>query len=384
MGSGVQEAEGGGRLPGDSRRSSTTRTANPSPPQSSTWSRFESPEPWKLSYLEVGDGWQAKCRKIMRQQNVRHAYQNERVQHLIAVCIIGNFITNVVQKEIDPLEDLYTETWCQLELAWNIIFLLELVWNAYSHWFREFIFSGWNLFDVVVMTVSIPTMATADVNAVKRLRLLRAFRALRFFHRIDSLDKILTALARGVPGMLNAGAVMTLVMCIYGIVGVNLWCDFGEGGVFLNMLGEEVPLVTPRGLSYGEEYWGTFLRALYSLFQVLTGDSWSEAIARPTLFISGGGVAGLYWCSFVMLQGFVLENLVVSVLLDQLVMKEEESGQLKRQGSMLLEEKDARVLRMEERVAEIEDRIAARLDRLVRGAEGLRCQLLAEARSRSR
>ena len=35
---------------------------------------------------------------------------------------------------------------------------------------------------------------------------------------------------------------------------------------------------------YGQEYWGNFMKSLYTLFQVLTGESWSEAVARPILF----------------------------------------------------------------------------------------------------
>jgi hypothetical protein len=41
-----------------------------------------------------------------------------------------------------------------------------------------------------------------------------------------------------------------------------------------------VPYTTPRGQSYGEEYFGNFAAALFTLFQALMGDSWSEAIAR--------------------------------------------------------------------------------------------------------
>ena len=52
----------------------------------------------------------------------------------------------------------------------------------------------------------------------------------------------------------------------------------------VNVNGENISLVTNRGLSYGEEYYGTFFRSLYTLFQVLTGESWSEVVARTTIF----------------------------------------------------------------------------------------------------
>lgn len=43
-----------------------------------------------------------------------------------------------------------------------------------------------------------------------------------------------------------------------------------------------VEFTSPRGLSFGEEYFGTFTKALYTLFQLLLGDSWSEVVTRST------------------------------------------------------------------------------------------------------
>ena len=40
---------------------------------------------------------------------------------------------------------------------------------------------------------------------------------------------------------------------------------------------------TARGYHHGEEYFGTFSRALYTMFQVMTGEAWSEMVARPLL-----------------------------------------------------------------------------------------------------
>jgi hypothetical protein len=55
------------------------------------------------------------------------------------------------------------------------------------------------------------------------LRNLRAFRVFRLFKRIKSLNKILQALARAVPGVVNAFAVLLLVMSVYAILGVEIF-----------------------------------------------------------------------------------------------------------------------------------------------------------------
>jgi len=71
----------------------------------------------------------------------------------------------------------------------------------------------------------------------------------------------------------------------------------------------------------GEDYYGTFFRALYTLFQVMTGESWSEAVVRPTLAVFEAnpnkslGVAFL-WVSFIIIHSVVLLNIVVTFVLD--------------------------------------------------------------------
>jgi len=79
--------------------------------------------------------------------------------------------------------------------------------------------------------------------------------------------------------------------------------------------------ITGRGYHHGWEYYGTFMRALYTLFQVMTGESWSEAIARPLLFASSldATLVGIFFVSFILLTQIVMTNVVVAVLLDKFV-----------------------------------------------------------------
>ena len=76
-------------------------------------------------------------------------------------------------------------------------------------------------------------------------------------------------------------------MCIYAILAVEFFGKFGaekcDGASALadtdcweNINGMSIQLVTARGFTYGSEYYGTFFRALYTLFQVMTGESWAE------------------------------------------------------------------------------------------------------------
>ena len=77
--------------------------------------------------------------------------------------------------------------------------------------------------------------------------------------------------------------------------------------------------MTARGYTNGYEYYGTFSRALYTLFQVMTGESWSEAIARPLIFglEKNAFLPAAFFVSFIILTQIVLVNVVVAVLLDK-------------------------------------------------------------------
>jgi len=82
--------------------------------------------------------------------------------------------------------------------------------------------------------------------------------------------------------------------------------------------------MTVRGYTIGDEYYGTFTRSLYTLFQVLTGESWSEAIARPLIFgfpseEGGAAFVAIFFTSFILLMQIVLINVVVAVLLENFV-----------------------------------------------------------------
>merc|ERR1712137_955023 len=71
--------------------------------------------------------------------------------------------------------------------------------------------------------------------------------------------------------------------------------------------------------------YGDFMRALYTLFQVMTGESWSEAVVRPLLFglyKNNALFVGIFFVSFIILTEIVLINVVVAVLLENFVISD--------------------------------------------------------------
>eukprot|EP00928_Gymnodinium_smaydae_P029380 TRINITY_DN22145_c0_g1_i1.p1 TRINITY_DN22145_c0_g1~~TRINITY_DN22145_c0_g1_i1.p1 ORF type:complete len:418 (-),score=47.22 TRINITY_DN22145_c0_g1_i1:181-1434(-) len=252
------------------------------------------------------------------------AFYNHYYCQIGVACLIGaNFFINVIQAQIDPTGLLYAGVFDASELLFNILFLIELIINMYAHWLCDFWRSSWNVFDFIVVTIGWLFQFDAPLpGPMKLLRMMRAFRVFRLFKRIESLRKIMQSLTRAIPGMMNAFLIQLIVMCIYAIIAVDQFHRHGIGGQFVNEQGATVSYETARKLDYGFEYFGTFTRALYTMFQCLTAESWSEGVARPLYMSNDGTLAvftAFFFVSFNILCGFVLVNVVVAVLLEKMV-----------------------------------------------------------------
>ncbi|KAL1525316.1 hypothetical protein AB1Y20_020177 [Prymnesium parvum] len=295
-------------------------------------------ERWQqfLSYVEATNPVVPPRRGILRfQRDAQRMYNHKSVQLGIAALIFANFFANILEAQIDPFGREYPVAFLAVEDTFNYIFLVELIINAYAHWFALFIASKWNWFDVLVVFVGVLSIARVSLpGPFALLRMLRAFRVFRLFKRIKSLQKVIIALLSAVPGMLNAGFINVLIMCIYAIIGVEYFGEFGKGDehteedgaghilnvshrFYVNMNNASIESVDSRGLYYGDEYFGTFSRASFTLFQVLTGESWSEIVARPVVFGQREIAGTVYYTSYILLNAFVLINIVIGVLLEK-------------------------------------------------------------------
>ena len=117
--------------------------------------------------------------------------------------------------------------------------------TRYAHWLDDFWGSGWNVFDFIVVMVSIVSVLPfSDLPGIAILRLLRAFRVFRLFKRLESLRKIIMAIEAAIPGVINAFSILLLVIALYAILGVEFFS------------------ITNR------EYFGDFGRSMFTLFQV--------------------------------------------------------------------------------------------------------------------
>jgi len=165
------------------------------------------------------------------------------------------------------------------------------------------------------------------------LRMLRAFRIFRLFRFVPSLRQMIDSLIGAAAGVSYALVVLLIIMCIFSVLSVDffsgLYSDCKESTSEDPPRGRdqdpEGVRITSRDLCFGADYYGDFLSSLYTMFQILTGESWSEAAVRPILnYFSSREMykEAVFFASFFMVyivvSSFVLLNVFVAILLDSL------------------------------------------------------------------
>lgn len=163
------------------------------------------------------------------------------------------------------------------------IFVAEIVikWLAYG---RAFFKSGWNWFDFLIVAIAlVPASGPFEI-----LRALRILRVLRLFSQVPKLRAIVESLMRALPGMGWTALLLLLVFYIFAVMGTMLF-------------GEAFP-----------EYWGSLGASLFSLFQIMTLESWSSGIARPML--EAFPWVWAFFVPFILVSSFMVLNLFIAII----------------------------------------------------------------------
>ncbi len=131
-----------------------------------------------------------------------------------------NFFVNATESQVSDVltneDGSLTDIGANLERLdefFTIIFAVELSINMFAHWFRPFISDGWNIFDLVVVLMSLVALGPVQIP-VNVIRSLRALRVIRLFGRLKGLKNIIMALASSVVPVLQALLILLIVCSI--------------------------------------------------------------------------------------------------------------------------------------------------------------------------
>lgn len=176
------------------------------------------------------------------------------------------------------------------------VFTIEIVLRIYIHR-SSFFKDPWSLFDFAIVTISlVPANESFSI-----FRILRVLRLLRLITVVPQMKKIVEALINVVPSMISIAGLMSLIFYIFSIMATNLY-------------GKTFP-----------QWFGSLGDSFYTLFQIMTLESWSMGIVRPVM--EQHPYAWVFFLPFIFIATFVMINLIIAVIVDAmsiLTQKEEE------------------------------------------------------------
>ncbi len=208
--------------------------------------------------------------------------ESSRVQGWIVALILVN--AAILGLETSPP---IMERWGTLLLTLDrlclAVFVVEIALKvaAYQRYFWR---SGWNVFDILVVAVAL--VPGAGPWAV--LRSLRVLRVLRLLTVIPALRKVVAAFLHSIPGLAGVVAVMAIFFYTAGVLATRLF-------------GGDYP-----------DWFGSLGRSLYTLFQVMTLESWSMGIVRPVM--ESHPWAWAFFVPFIIIATFTILNLFIGII----------------------------------------------------------------------
>ena len=177
-----------------------------------------------------------------------------------------------------------------LDILITAIFVIEIsIRFAAEERKLDFFKSGWNIFDVLVVTVSLIPIDNTDMALIARL--VRVFRVLRMVSIVPELRMLLNSLLIALPRLGYVMALMFIIFYMYAAVGSLV---FGHINQFL---------------------WGDIARAMLTLFRVMTFEDWTDVMYEV---MEVYGWSWIYFVSFIFLTAFAFLNMVIGIVVNVL------------------------------------------------------------------
>ena len=220
------------------------------------------------------------------QQRLRDWLEQPRVGTAITAVIIVNAIalgletSDVVMARFGPLIVL-------IDLACLAVFVVEILAKLFAYRLA-FFRNGWNLFDFAIVGVAL----VPSGQGLSVLRALRILRVLRVISVAPRLRRVVEGFIIALPGMGSVFLLMAIIFYIGAVMATKLFSN-------------SFP-----------EWFGSMGQSAYSLFQIMTLESWSMGIVRPVMEVYP--YAWMFFVPFIMVTTFAVVNLLVGLIVNSM------------------------------------------------------------------
>jgi voltage-gated sodium channel len=205
-----------------------------------------------------------------------------RVQNTVLALIILNAITLGMETS-DAVMAAWGPQLMVLDKALLSVFVVEVVLRIWA-WRGAFFRDPWSVFDFLVVAIAL--MPASGPFSV--LRALRVLRVLRILTIVPSMRRVVGGLLAAIPGLSSIAAVLGLLFYVFAVIATKLFSDAFP------------------------DWFGNLGRSLYTLFQIMTLESWSMGIVRPVMEVYP--YAWTFFVPFILMATFTMLNLFIGVI----------------------------------------------------------------------
>ncbi len=265
------------------------------------------------------------------QTRIRDWVERPGVQNAIMLLIVINAVILGLETVPEAMAR-YGETLLLLDKIILGVFVVEILLRIFAHrlaFFRD----PWSLFDFAV--VGIALVPASGPFAV--LRALRVLRVLRLLTLVPSMRRVVGALLASIPGLGSIALVLLLIYYVFAVIATKLF-------------GENFP-----------QFFGSIGESLYSLFQIMTLESWSMGIVRPVMEVFPG--AWLFFVPFIIATTFTVLNLFIALMVNSMPSLHSETNESVREQAEIAHDERLALTRQVEVLTEEVRRMRLALDK---------------------
>jgi len=196
------------------------------------------------------------------------------------------------------------------------VFVVEILLRIYAYR-GAFFKDAWSLFDLAVVAIAL-IPASGPLSVLRSLRVLRVLRVLSI---VPSMKRVVSALLGSLPGLASIAMVLVLIYYVFAVIATKIF-----GSAF-------------------PEWFGTIGASFYTLFQVMTLESWSMGISRPVMEVYP--YAWVFFVPFILVATFTMLNLFIAIIVNTMQTFSDEEHALEREQDKLAQEQEQQQMHQE-------------------------------------
>ncbi len=243
---------------------------------------------------------------------------------VVAVIILSALLVGVHTYSIEPR---YIHLLAAFDVLVTLFFLVEISIRFLAEKQKKNFFkNGWNLFDTLIVAISLIPVTNSEVAVLGRL--IRIFRVLRMVSIIPELRILLNSLVKALPQLGYVLLLMFIIFYIYAAIGATLFAH-----------------INPT-------LWGDIVISLLTLFRIMTFEDWTDVMYETMAVYP---ISWIYYLTFIFFTAFAFLNMVIGIVVNVMEEENAKARAAEHAGEPTIVDLHGEILELKQMLAKLED-----------------------------